>query len=279
MGALKAGAGKRAVGIRDRVMAHLTTVGEIRDPSGMASAALARAVGYPGSSVAFAQLLSGMERSGLIEREIQGKRTYQIAAAGSARPLMGDGSRTRRPAAGREPEPAIPPAARGGVRAEGGSARVAGGSGDVRGQGGSGDVRGEAGSYAPGFDYDELARRLLAQVLRGAAVASAGERYPVSPAATAEPEPAAGHRRLRAVVARLEGELAAVRVAQRRLTAENARLREQIKQAEQSLAAIQERAGQVPSSGLASPEAALLLERLLSPPRETLGRGRRADAS
>jgi len=43
-----------------------------------ASTRLAVAVGYPGSSVAFAQLLSGMERSGLIEREVRGKRTYRI---------------------------------------------------------------------------------------------------------------------------------------------------------------------------------------------------------
>jgi hypothetical protein len=60
----------------------------------MASTRLAEAVGYPGSSVAFAQLLSGMERDGLINREVRGKRTYRITlstppaarlAAGSAR--------------------------------------------------------------------------------------------------------------------------------------------------------------------------------------------------
>ena len=45
----------------------------------MASTRLAEAVGYPGSSVAFAQLLSGMERDGLINREVRGKRTYRIA--------------------------------------------------------------------------------------------------------------------------------------------------------------------------------------------------------
>ncbi len=45
----------------------------------MASTRLAEAVGYPGSSVAFAQLLSGMERDGLISREVRGKRTYRIA--------------------------------------------------------------------------------------------------------------------------------------------------------------------------------------------------------
>ena len=45
----------------------------------MASTQLAAAIGYPGSNVAFAQLLSGMERSGLIEREVRGKRTYRIS--------------------------------------------------------------------------------------------------------------------------------------------------------------------------------------------------------
>jgi hypothetical protein len=62
-------------------MSRLKAMGEVRDPDGLASAVLADAVGYPGSSVAFAQLLSGMERSGLIEREVRGKRTYRIALA------------------------------------------------------------------------------------------------------------------------------------------------------------------------------------------------------
>jgi hypothetical protein len=47
----------------------------------MASTKLAEAVGYPGSSVAFAQLLSGMDRDGLISREVRGKRTYRITLA------------------------------------------------------------------------------------------------------------------------------------------------------------------------------------------------------
>lgn len=54
-------------------------IAEIVDATGMASTRLAEAVGYPGSSVAFAQLLSGMERDGLITREVRGKRTYRIA--------------------------------------------------------------------------------------------------------------------------------------------------------------------------------------------------------
>ena len=69
---------KRAVGTRERIMAYLAEAGELYDANGMASTQLAAAVGYPGSSVAFAQLLSGMERSGLIAREVRGKRTYRI---------------------------------------------------------------------------------------------------------------------------------------------------------------------------------------------------------
>ena len=69
---------RRAVGTRDRIIAHLALVAEVADGTGMASTRLAEAVGYPGSSVAFAQLLSGMERDGLINREVRGKRTYRI---------------------------------------------------------------------------------------------------------------------------------------------------------------------------------------------------------
>src|SRR5215831_18501392 len=80
---------KRAVGTRERIAAYLAETGELFDANGMASTQLAAAVGYPGSSVAFAQLLSGMERSGLIEREVRGKRTYRIglglARSGAAR--------------------------------------------------------------------------------------------------------------------------------------------------------------------------------------------------
>jgi hypothetical protein len=78
---------RRAVGTRDRIIAHLALVAEVADGAGMASTRLAEAVGYPGSSVAFAQLLSGMERDGLISREVRGKRTYRItlSAAPAAR--------------------------------------------------------------------------------------------------------------------------------------------------------------------------------------------------
>lgn len=61
----------------------------------MASTRLAEAVGYPGSSVAFAQLLSGMERDGLISREVRGKRTYRITLSTpvSARTVADGGSK------------------------------------------------------------------------------------------------------------------------------------------------------------------------------------------
>src|SRR6202451_3837344 len=86
VGVGKMTARKRAVGTREHIVAYLAEVHELFDAHGMASTQLAAAVGYPGSSVAFAQLLSGMERSGLIEREIRGKRTYRIrlGSAGAA---------------------------------------------------------------------------------------------------------------------------------------------------------------------------------------------------
>src|SRR5215831_4712739 len=83
-GIKRTGSRRRAVGTRDRIVAYLADVTEIADPTGMASTRLAEAVGYPGSSVAFAQLLSGMERDGLISREVRGKRTYRITLCGDA---------------------------------------------------------------------------------------------------------------------------------------------------------------------------------------------------
>jgi hypothetical protein len=122
------------VGTRDRIIAHLAAIGEIADPAGMASTRLAEAVGYPGSSVAFAQLLSGMERDGLISREVRGKRTYRItlAPAGSA----------KRPA----PGVGLADAARAAAANVGQSAPMT--------------------LFPSGIDYDELARRLLVQVIR-----------------------------------------------------------------------------------------------------------------
>jgi hypothetical protein len=136
---------RRAVGTRDRIIAHLAAIVEIADPAGMASTRLAEAVGYPGSSVAFAQLLSGMERDGLIAREVRGKRTYRITLA------AGSGN-ARRPVTS--------------IGAVGlAEAARAAASASTAGVGGTGG--GNPQVYFPaGIDYDELARRLLVQVLR-----------------------------------------------------------------------------------------------------------------
>jgi hypothetical protein len=186
------------VGTREHIMAYLAEVGELCDDNGMASTQLAAAVGYPGSSVAFAQLLSGMERSGLIEREVRGKRTYRIglgpARAGAARPAA--------------------------VAAAPGRPGLA------------------------GFDYDELARRLLAQVVRHISESSEPEGRELAPS---EPKGFNG--------APEASELAR----------ENVRLREQLRDAERSLAQAAERVRRLPvTSDLASNEV-VLLQRLLSP--------------
>jgi hypothetical protein len=117
---------RRAVGTRDRIIAHLALVAEVADGGGMASTRLAEAVGYPGSSVAFAQLLSGMERDGLINREVRGKRTYRITL--SAQPAGRRGAEPVR--ADTAVLPAVPVA------------------------------------FPPVIDYDELADRVIRRLLR-----------------------------------------------------------------------------------------------------------------
>jgi len=198
------GVRRRAVGTRERIAAHLVEVGEITDPTGMASTKLAEAVGYPGSSVAFAQLLSGMERDGLISREVRGKRTYRIT-------LCGDAGRPRPAAARRRVTvaPVIPDAAPAGadVVTNGLAAAVAADSRSAS----------APAAFPAEFDYDELARRLLIQVLR---------RLTATPADLEE------------TVAGLERELATARTRHGTLTAENVRLREQLSQAQHDLSSL-----------------------------------------
>jgi len=187
---------KRAVGTREHVIGYLTETGELFDSSGMASTRLATAVGYPGSSVAFAQLLSGMERSGLIEREVRGKRTYRIRlgpTAGRTAPDEMDGAHGLAPL--------------------------------------------DAAAAAASFDYDELARRLLVQVVRRLGAA----------------EPT---------------------VADVALAEENVRLREQLRVAQRSLALAAERVRRVPvSTGLDSTEVSLLQRLLMAPVADGTGPG------
>ena len=212
---------RRAVGTRDRINGQLEAVDEIADPTGMASTKLAEAVGYPGSSVAFAQLLSGMERDGLITREVRGKRTYRITPAGT-------------PAA-RRPEAVSGPGAH---PAAGPRAEIADGSGLID----------AAADVAPaGFDYDELARRLLIQVVR---------RLAATPAD------------LEQTVAGLERELATAWTRHGTLTAENVRLREQLQRTQRDLDRARELNRKVTVSDELSQAEVVLLERLLSPQRD-----------
>jgi hypothetical protein len=235
---VKTGIRRRAVGTRDRIVSYLASITDITDPGGMASTKLAEAVGYPGSSVAFAQLLSGMERDGLISREVRGKRTYRIILAPGVRPGEIAGSR-------------VPVGSGAGFQ----PASVASG-GAVRAR------AVQAGQPGPGFDYDELARRLLVQVIRRIAT------------------PPEGHEE---VVASLERELAAARKRATSLSAENRKLREQLSLARFSLDQARHgldlseleldqpalaRSGSV-GEDLSDAEV-VLLERLASPAREAL---------
>ena len=127
---------RRAVGTRDRIVAHLALVAEITDAAGMASTRLAEAVGYPGSSVAFAQLLSGMERDGLISREVRGKRTYRITLSGP--------SAARRAAGLASAAPTVPITASPAVAEEPPVPAV----------------------FPGAVDYDELADRVILRLLR-----------------------------------------------------------------------------------------------------------------
>lgn len=239
---------KRAVGTREHIIAYLAQASELFDASGMASTQLAAAVGYPGSSVAFAQLLSGMERSGLIEREVRGKRTYRIslgsAQASPRRVAVGSGSVAAGPRDG------------------------AGAAASLAGADGGGGLGVPAGAAAA-FDYDELARRLLVQVVRRLAVtdASGGQADPVV---------------LQDTVTGLEQELASAWTRHGQLAEENIRLREQLKVAQQSLALAREQLRELPATADLDRSEVALLQRLLSPeyggPEFRGGPGSDADA-
>jgi hypothetical protein len=256
---------RRAVGTRDKVTTHLAAVGEVADPAGMASTRLAEAVGYPGSSVAFAQLLSGMERDGLIVREVRGKRTYRITLPG--------GPSVREAPAAALGDAALPSAT---------------------------PVAAPARPTAE-FDYDELARRLLIQVVRRLAASSADglgttdalgalsapeptaamppAAVPPAGEAPASEAPAAGgseaavpdaeRAALEQTVAGLERELATAWTRHGTLTAENAKLREQLWEAQRSLDRARERErGKPPITDELNRAEVVLLDRLLSPARD-----------
>jgi len=229
VGDVKKAVRKRATGTREHVVTYLAQTGALYDKDGMASTRLAAAVGYPGSSVAFAQLLSGMERSGLIRREVRGKRTYRISLGD----VEGFGPASR----ARTMEPGASPAG-----AAGAIAGVAAVAGDHNG----GD-----------FDYDELARRLLIQVVRRLAAAEPETDL-------RQPDPGT----LDETVADLEHELASAWTKHGRLAEENIRLREQLRAAERSLAMARDRVRKLPITSDLDNAEVVLLQRLLSPEGE-----------
>jgi hypothetical protein len=224
----------------------------------MASTRLAAAVGYPGSSVAFAQLLSGMERSGLIERDVRGKRTYRIGLGPMAAGAEADGDADAdgadaAAAAGADAGAAVGAAA--GAAAGAGAGAAAGA--ELAGAGADIGVGAELG----GFDYDELARRLLAQVVRRLAGTVAGGAGGVgAPAASAAPDLAV----LRETVAGLEYELADAWTKHGKLAEENVKLREQLRIAEHSLALARESLRRLPIAADLDRTEVLVLQRLLA---------------
>jgi hypothetical protein len=220
----------------------------------MASTRLAEAVGYPGSSVAFAQLLSGMERDGLIAREVRGKRTYRITLAdgvSAARAGLAAGPAARPPAGpggGPGPTTAIrpgPPAVSGsGARAE---------------LDGNGKRLPASPATAPaGFDYDELARRLLVQVVR---------RLAATPAD------------MQQTVAALELELSTAWSRHGTLTAENVRLREELVRTQRDLDSARELNRKAAVSDDLSEAEVVLLGGLLTQERGSEGQESGATAS
>jgi len=255
------------VGTREHIIAYLTEVNELFDTNGMASTQLAAAVGYPGSSVAFAQLLSGMERSGLIEREVRGKRTYRISL-GPARAGGGlRGSGVSAASAGSTASAGSMASVGSRASAPGGTPGAFGVNGILGASGADGLSGSPATSGVPGpggagdFDYDELARRLLVQVVRRLAAA--------------EPEASQPDRSaLQETVTGLEYELATAWTKHGKLAEENVRLRAQLRAAQRSLALAAEQVRRLPVSTDLDSSEVVLLQRLLSPD----GSGQAADA-
>lgn len=228
-GSKRAAVRRRAVGTRDRIINHLGAVAEIADTTGMASTRLAEAVAYPGSSVAFAQLLSGMERDGLISREVRGKRTYRITLAAKAAARL----------AGAQP-----------IRGGAGTATSAAMHADAIAAATIAATSADAASMtatAGGLDYDELARRLLIQVIR---------RLATTPS------------ELEQTVAGLERELATAWSRHGTLSAENVRLREQLLKTQRALDVARQRGRRAAITDELDSAEVVVLERLLTPQQD-----------
>ena len=127
------------------------------------------------------------------------------------------------------------------------------------------------------FDYDELARRLLLQVVQRLSTLPVQGPDPADDAGSGEG--ANSDVSLARAVAGLEQKLASVRSKQQRLSEENAKLREQLRAAQESLAQAQERAAADPAAVRLDSAEIRLLERLLSPLRDKGPRQEEAGAA
>jgi hypothetical protein len=138
----------------------------------------------------------------------------------------------------------------------GGPARVPFQAGVPRMAGGAAGIAAAGGIPAPGtagFDYDELARRLLVQVVR---------RLAATDPDTSQPAPS----ELQQTVTGLEYELATAWTKHGKLAEENVRLREQLKTAQRSLALAAEQVRRLPAGPDLNDSEIVLLQGLLTPP-------------
>jgi len=223
---------RKPLGIRDRVVTWLLDAGPLEDPSGKASSSLAKAVGYEGTSIAFAQLLSGMERAGLIRRNIRGKRTYRIELTDEGRSrARGDGP-IQDPAGSHIP-------ARGELRADAGVERLAlDGPQPVRPI----DQANQPSRIEPGeIDYEKLARQVLVELARQIAGHETGLPGHGSDLVAGRTWVDRRVVRLERKLAEVERELARTRAAREALEQENESLREQLEQTRKNLETVESR--------------------------------------
>ena len=281
---------------RSRITAYLSSHGPIEDEHGRATALLKDAVGYAGSSLGFVQLISSMEKSGTVTREVRGKRTYKIAGTGpvaspGGSPLGADGfhqsvqSVTRTVdlrdgvtgADSTDEDSAVSSTGTlsdNGSSGNGSSGNGSSGNGSAGvGSSGNGSAGvGSSGVDTSGIDYDELAASLLSQAVR----ALANRSDAAQPVASVR-------RRLDQLALRnaeLEREAARARAERDSVIAERDELRRQLEAASHNLSLLTERLGtprkQVPRGAadrLDSEERALLyrLSERGSRPREAAG--------
>lgn len=215
---------------RNRIAAYLSSHGPVEDREGRATAVLKDAVGYAGTSLGFVQLISSMEKTGHITREVRGKRTYRIAPAA-------DGQGVEIDLRAGSADGAVPSVAQRSGRA---------------------DTERNTVDTA-NIDYDQLAAALLAQVTR--AITSRTE--PSQPTASVR-------RRLDQLMARnaeLERETARARAERDAVAAERDELRNQLEAASHNLSLLTERLGtprkpQSPAADRLGSEERALLYRL-----------------